>query len=211
MTSSLSLELRLLIARHGESSGNVAGVVQGAGLPSELTEHGRAQATRLRARLDSLELDHVFCSDQPRAVQTAQLALPGRAVELRADLRERSAGVLEGEPLGAVELAAARAGQKARQYRPAGGESWLDVRERASCFLQELLAATQRSRTVLLVSHGGYIRELVAAALQLSTPTRAPPQGRVGNTSLSTLVLTKEQGGRWRCSACDWNDTSHCV
>jgi len=204
MTSSL----RLLIARHGESTGNVAGVVQGAGLESTLTQLGKEQAAKLRLRLECAEIDQVFSSDLPRAALTALLALPGRRAELRAELRERSAGVLEGQPLGAVEAAAAASRQRVRFFRPPGGESWADVRERATRFLlQELLLDTeQQSRTVLVVSHGGFIRELVAAALALGASSLQLPRGRVGNTSLTTLLLLKTDGV-WRCSELLWNDT----
>ncbi len=45
-------------------------------------------------------------------------------------LREKGAGILEGQPLGTPSAMAKKAGIPAREFRPEGGESWIDVNNR---------------------------------------------------------------------------------
>lgn len=45
-------------------------------------------------------------------------------------LREKGGGVLEGQSIGTPSTLAKKAGIPAREYRPAGGESWVDVNVR---------------------------------------------------------------------------------
>ncbi len=45
-------------------------------------------------------------------------------------LREKGAGVLEGLPIGTPSTMAQKQGIPAREFKPEGGESWLDVNSR---------------------------------------------------------------------------------
>ena len=53
-------------------------------------------------------------------------------------LREKGAGVLEGKPLGTPSTMARQAGVSARQFKPEGGECWVDVSIRVKDFMQEV-------------------------------------------------------------------------
>jgi len=185
----------LLLCRHGETVDNVSGVVQGQSA-GRLTAAGRQQSALLGARLSEARssFDAAYCSDLGRARETLECVCSATSSIPQPFytplLRERAAGVLEGTPLGCVEAAAQAAGVAARQFRPdGGGESWEDVRSRASAFLQ-LVAAEhcfdERQTNVLVISHGGFIREALAAA---SCPT-----SRAGNTAVYELHLTRRVG-----------------
>jgi broad specificity phosphatase PhoE len=72
-----------VFARHGESTLNVARVVNGnPHRPVPLTLRGERQARQLGDQLRSVELDVAFCTRFPRTRQTAELALTGRRVPL---------------------------------------------------------------------------------------------------------------------------------
>jgi len=80
-----------------------------------------------------------------------------------ARIREKGGGVLEGSPLGTADKEAHKRGVGIREYRPEGGESWLDVQARARDFLMEVVSrhlTTTPTGKVLVVSHGGCIMEL---------------------------------------------------
>ncbi|MDV3125335.1 histidine phosphatase family protein [Mycobacterium sp. 21AC1] len=160
-----------LWVRHGESTWNRAGVMQGQTHWPALTSRGGRQA---RAVVDEL-LDYrpvrIVSSDLRRAAETAhiigaRLALP---VEFTALLRERCWGVFEGRP--AAEGRLAESALKADQPVP-HGESRDDVVAR----LRRLAPAlTTADGPTVVVTHGDVIR----AALSMWQAHRAddtPPE-----------------------------------
>jgi broad specificity phosphatase PhoE len=92
----------LLLARHGESLFNVAGVVNAdPALDRGLSETGRAEARALGAQIAGVEIDLVVTSRFPRAQETASIALGDRTVPriVMADLDDVRIGDLEGKTL----------------------------------------------------------------------------------------------------------------
>ena len=69
--------MKLLIIRHGQTDGNVKGLVQGAGLDLPLNETGRAQAAAAAEKLLSLHLPVIYSSTMLRARQTAEIIAAG--------------------------------------------------------------------------------------------------------------------------------------
>lgn len=164
--------MHLYILRHGESTWNADRRIQGHA-DIGLSEVGREQARRAAAAIAALPFAVAFTSDLRRSVETANLLLAGRAVELvsTADLREQQLGCLEGLTWAEAErrvpdVARAWVGDPAR-YRPPGGESYDDVIARAGRFLESLAAFRERS-PALIVAHGGSIRALLQVLLGLS-------------------------------------------
>jgi broad specificity phosphatase PhoE len=192
-------ECVLVVVRHGETVDNVAGTIQGQ-TGGQLTRRGQLQADALGARLACRRFDAVYCSDLRRTVDTLDRlsTAPGAAHQaggavLTPLLRERAAGSLEGQPMAAMYSAVEAAGRAGttRAWAPPGGESWDDVRSRAHQFLRlvaERHLSGSDSATVLAISHGGFMHELLAAA-----GVRA--SGRVGNTAVYELLLRRTQRG----------------
>jgi broad specificity phosphatase PhoE len=91
--------LRLTLVRHASTAWNEAGRYQGWGDPP-LSERGREEAERLRARLAGERFDRVVASDLRRARETAEIALPALVpvleVETDPRLRELHFGAWEG-------------------------------------------------------------------------------------------------------------------
>ncbi len=162
----------LYLVRHGETEHNRRGIIQGGGVDSELNDTGRAQARALAERLQSAPLDALYASTLQRARQTADiLARPHEPVSrthLR-DLSEMDWGVFEGAPpseerdaaMGAIK-SDWRAGHYDRTIEE--GESIRDVQARARRALRHILVR-EAGRTVLAVTHGRYLRVLLATFL----------------------------------------------
>jgi broad specificity phosphatase PhoE len=160
----------LYIARHGETDWNVAGRWQGhTDVP--LNENGRAQALAIAATLRDRSFAGVVASDLARAHETARIVAAelGLAVAYTdPDLRERHFGPFEGltrDECAAYHPDAWRAWILDR-VAPGGGESQEEVslRVHAAVGRAALHVATPEV-PALLVSHGGAMRALLAAAL----------------------------------------------
>ena len=112
------------LVRHGQSTWNVEGRLQGQTVHPELTERGRREAAEaaalLRARCPGTGEDvGLICSDLVRAAQTAAVIgqVLGVSVEQDVALREQGLGVLEGRLT--KELVALRAEVRASRSAPA--------------------------------------------------------------------------------------------
>ncbi|EKX38035.1 hypothetical protein GUITHDRAFT_58129, partial [Guillardia theta CCMP2712] len=162
--------VRVYIVRHGETEDNKLRIAAGHNA-GELSELGKVQAKCLGERLRDEPIDFIFCSDLRRTTQTLELIRQELGKELptvlEPRLREKHAGSLEGKKLGISERMAKAAGVPLRCFRPPGGESWNDVAQRARGFMKEVLSLCstsslhQKSYGLLLVTHGGFIKELV--------------------------------------------------
>jgi broad specificity phosphatase PhoE len=159
----------LLLARHGESDWNRARRWQGfADRP--LTERGRAQAAELAERFADIALDAVYSSDLQRARETAAAVASAQGLEATAlpALREVNVGSWEGLTR---EEAERRFPDGFRRWR-AGGTGWEDGETYGEMSGRVLGAVGEIARRhdggrVLIVSHGGPIRAIHAAALGL--------------------------------------------
>jgi broad specificity phosphatase PhoE len=159
----------LLLARHGETDWNRARRWQGhADRP--LTDRGRAQAAALGDRLADMALDAVYSSDLRRARETAEaVALPhGLDVIELPELREVDVGSWEGLTRDQAE---AKFPDGFRRWL-AGGTGWEDGETYAE-MSRRVLAVVERIATdheggrILIVSHGGPIRAIHGAALEM--------------------------------------------
>jgi broad specificity phosphatase PhoE len=92
----------LVLARHGQSLLNVAGLVNGnPALDRGLSPLGEDQARSLSDQIAHLAIDACVTSEFPRAQHTAQLALGDRdvATSVDPDLNDVRIGDLEGETI----------------------------------------------------------------------------------------------------------------
>lgn len=162
----------LYLVRHGETEYNRRGIIQGGGVDSTLNAAGRGQAEALAQRLRTVSFDALYASTLQRAQQTADiLARPHEPLSrtyLR-DLSEMDWGRFEGEPPSPErdeEMGAIKADWRDGAYDRTvdGGESIRDVQTRAQRALRHILAR-EVGRTTLVVTHGRYLRVLLATAL----------------------------------------------
>lgn len=171
----------LLLVRHGQTSYNAEGRYQGhCDIP--LSEAGRAEAHALRARLARLEERSLFVAAQTvvitssllRARETAEIAfgIPGRTLHIDPDLRETSFGLFEGLTRDEIDL---RYPGKMAEWvhgdihaSAPGGESRASVRARAKRSLETILAR-EAAPTVVAVTHGGTMRQLLSLCFEEAT------------------------------------------
>jgi broad specificity phosphatase PhoE len=154
--------VRLLLARHGQSTWNELKRFQGRSDP-ELSPLGRAQAEALGRALRRFRLAAAYVSPMHRAVETAEIALreaglPFTPVE---ELKELSLGDWEGSTVDEIR------GQTGDPYRawleapldcpPPGGEPLPDVSARVLGAVDRIAAMHRDDEDVLLVAHGGVI------------------------------------------------------
>jgi probable phosphoglycerate mutase len=181
---------RWWLLRHGESTWNRERVVQGQNDESVLTAAGREQVAQAVARLASAGVEAIVTSDLARALESAQVAATLLQVPVLVDegLRERHYGVLEGEPLSVAtpELLGFEGGRViSSSARPAGGESIDDLYARTRATAERLLDA-YGDATLLIVTHGGAVRTLLAWAEGREMANA--PWGPVGNATLWELT-----------------------
>jgi broad specificity phosphatase PhoE len=141
-----------ILARHGETTLNVQGLVNGdLAVPCPLTGRGEKQSRRLGELLAGERIDLCVTSEFERTKRTAELALDGREVPrlVVSELNDPLYGRFEGGPL---ETYRYWAGSAASGDSPGGdGESRLAIVERYVRGFRAVL--TRPEETVLVVCH----------------------------------------------------------
>jgi broad specificity phosphatase PhoE len=152
----------LFLVRHGQSEANARGLLCGRADPP-LTEHGRAQAREIAARLP--RPDRIVSSPLARARDTAAaLAADGPAVEIDPRWLEMDYGRLDGHGASALDAAGWQAWRDDPRHVPAGGESLVDVGARVHPACEEL-APHAADADVVVVSHVSPIKAALAWVL----------------------------------------------
>jgi broad specificity phosphatase PhoE len=159
----------ILIARHGESDWNRERRWQGhADRP--LTERGREQARALAERLAHVELGAVYSSDLRRARDTAAVVAERQGLDVQGmrELREVDVGSWSGLTRAEAEEQFPEGFRRWRAGFPGweDGETYEAMTDRVIAVVQRIADEGEGGR-VLVVSHGGPIRAIHAAALGL--------------------------------------------
>lgn len=202
----LSNSARMVFVRHGQTEWNVEGRAQGH-LDSVLTPQGRAQALAVGQRLKEMDVSRLYSSDLGRARQTAEIIAGQTGHEVTTDsrLREKAMGIFEGltraemeeKYLEEVTLYFSRD----PDYIAPDGESERQFFARnAACF--EELSASHCGETILVVTHGGVLKNLFYFVIDLSL--ESPRRHSLLNSSLNTVI---RDNGEWRIE--NWGDVTH--
>ena len=169
---------RIVLVRHGATEWNETKRAQGQANPP-LTALGREQAHAVVDALAGVDIDAVYASDLDRAVETARPLADARRLEVLcdSDLREIDQGEWTGLPVSEIKALWPERWGPARHYtRRPGGEAPWEVRARALEALARV-AKEHPDSTVVVVSHGGTIRWLVAEAMGYSDDESAQLRG----------------------------------
>jgi len=180
----------LLLVRHGESAGNVRGIIQGW-QDEPLTPAGEAQAEAVAARLATAGAAALYSSPLIRARHTAEriAARTGLPIVDEPALREYCFGEAEGLSWPA---AVARWQLDAHDWgrgRVPGEEGMVVFRARVGARL-EALAAAHATEVAICVVHGGVLGAFVARLFGL--PPEQHPRVHSGNCGVTTIEW--EQG-----------------
>ena len=151
----------LILARHGETTANVAGHLLGRTDPP-LTGRGRQQAEELAAALPGVA--GVISSPLARARQTAEaFALP---VEVDDRWTELDYGVYDDRPPSELPAALWDRWRVDPDFAPEGGESLTGLGRRVRSACEDLVARAAEA-DIVVVSHVSPIKAGVAWALEV--------------------------------------------
>jgi len=162
---------RLIFVRHGQTIWNLEMKYQGQ-TDIVLTEKGLLQAKLVSKRLANEPLSAVYSSDLNRAFRTAEAIASTHGLNVIAipELREISFGEWEGLTYNNINSGWPSIMDKLftcpDEVRIPGGETFPELKERASSAVQRIVAA-HPNETVAVVSHGGTIRTILCAALDI--------------------------------------------
>lgn len=154
----------LHLVRHGQSTWNLEGRLQGQTMSVPLTDLGRRQAAAAVTHLSRYSLAAVWSSDQWRALHTAQLIAAPHHLDVTATalLREQALGDLEGRLIRELGEGWAPEGQFSGEVAPDGGESLQQVHQRMLRLCDALGSQFGDGDEVALISHGDTLRVLLA-------------------------------------------------
>ncbi|CAG1007739.1 putative phosphoglycerate mutase [Anaerolineales bacterium] len=160
--------LRLVLVRHGQTDANLNRVLQGQS-DGELNAAGRRQAEELGRYLKDFHVDQVVSSPMRRAQDTAAAIARYHRLTVKTTplIVEWNCGVLDGVSAGVFRKKLQESGVPLSSFRPEGGENLLEVRQRAAAFLTDVIA-NYLGQTVLVCSHGDFMRALMSLILQIS-------------------------------------------
>jgi len=199
---------QLLLIRHGQSTWNAEGRIQGWADPP-LSEMGLDQAHRLARRLvaEGHDIAAIYSSPLLRARQTAEQLGQALGLPVQTDdrLKENNVGQLTGLTGPEVEqqfpewIAARRA---SLEWIPAPeGEDRDHLASRAIGAMSDIVTR-HAGQTVAVVSHGGTLGIYLAHLLEMPIHRSLPFQ--FDNTSLSIVKI-----GEHRLRLLKLNDTAH--
>lgn len=185
------------LVRHGQSTWNVEGRLQGQTPQPPLTGQGRIDAGQAAARLCNLigrDRAVLISSDLTRAAQTAAIvaaALPSLdGPSTSAALREQHLGRMQGRLTADLQPESVPDGLHISEVRWGGGESLLDVHRRLGRFFDEVLPTAPRH--VVAVTHGDTLR--VARALLQGRSHRDVEWSPIANGAVVTVAVSVADG-----------------
>lgn len=199
----------LYVVRHGESTHNAEGRIQGQSDPS-LSELGCRQGTRAAETLRSVHFDAIYSSPLRRAAETAEILAKQDSLEIHYDDRlmevhvghvqdKRREEVMQFHP---EVVPGWRSGQL--DFRFPGGESRSEVIARGKAVFEEICRAGHQQ--AILFSHGGLI--LAAMKALLGIPSDQPPHA-LRNASITKLRVTPSENGTLEAELLDFDNTDH--
>ncbi|CAM9739059.1 unnamed protein product [Chrysoparadoxa australica] len=211
----LTASLLIDIVRHGETTANRDGIIQGHS-NYDLTDSGVEQALAVAERLSSTKYNKVYSSDLIRASRTAETIVSAlnasgeqsHTCHLEANLREFALGVFENLPRGTSleDAQQIKAADKTLGHAPLH-EKPGDVEARAKQFLRHLMddpdLATKPPSRCLVVSHGGFIRTMLSSVMGCKEVRS------LSNCSVSRVQVTKCEAGKLSYEILSIDDTSH--
>lgn len=196
--------MKIYLIRHGRQCSRLCNV------NVDLSEEGYRQAALVGERLADKHIEAVYSSDLIRAVQTAEEANRFWKAKhmIRPGLREISFGEMEGMSDEAIAVKFAdfkRQQEKMEQDLPyPGGECAGDVILRAMPVFEEI--ADSGMEQVAVVTHGGVIRSMVTAFLNME-----PKYSRLLGNALENSSITEVwwRAGEKRFTVERFNDYGH--
>lgn len=149
------------VVRHGEAEQNKRKILNSnAANVFKLTHEGQKQAKKAAERLADKNIDMIFCSNFPRADETAQIIADEIHVEKIIDdrLREHDMGIFDGK--GDADYVRSFADTQERYYKKIqDGESFEEMEQRVIEYIN-FLNRKYTGKKIVIVTHGDVIRAI---------------------------------------------------
>ncbi len=190
------LSTRVIFVRHGQTNFPIDRIYCDEREDPALNEDGKAQAKGAADLLKNMEIGAVYASPALRTRMTAGAIAKhhGLGIEYNDALRERRFGIWEGLYFHEIEQNFTDEFQQWKQdqagFAPSGGESAYDLYDRAALVLDRIVA-DNRGNTVVVVSHVGPIRVLLAESIGM--PVQSFRSLRIDPASLSCVDYGSKQ------------------
>nr|WP_295614467.1 histidine phosphatase family protein [Chamaesiphon sp. GL140_3_metabinner_50] len=215
------MSMRVIIVRHGQSSYNSQGRIQGRSDLSVLTDRGCEDAKLTGVALQGLKFDKVYASPLQRAQQTASIVLTqlqqqdrlqadDRLLEIDLPLWETMLNQEVREKYAAEYRAWKERPHELKMLLPQADGSQseffpvLALYQQAANFWQEILPQHQ-DQTIAIVAHNGINRALISTALGIS-----PAQYHsIQQSNCGVTVLNFSGGWGEKVQLESLNQTSH--
>jgi broad specificity phosphatase PhoE len=158
----MSVNTTIRTIRHGHTLYNEEKRYAG-GIDIPLSRKGAADCREVSRRLKDFTFDAVVSSTLRRAIETANLLVPGHPAMIQNALcNERRFGIMEGRTWNEIQnfeppLLMINVGNDLHTVNPSGGEPFEDVWQRAKKF-RNFLFKNYQGRRILIVSHGVFLQ-----------------------------------------------------
>jgi len=196
--------MKIILVRHGETEENKAGIMQGTGVGvGMLSDLGRYQACNVAEKLKDENVDVIYSSDLPRAMNTAKKIHEFHDVDLVSEegLREQNLGKYEGGSIDDYKKDVMGLGNKWIDFRPEGGETKKEFHDRVAAAFDRIIEVNE-GKNIVLVGHGGSLFCLMHY-LQ-GEPMNRESEYWHGNTGVTHL---EKDGDKWK--VVKFNDMEH--
>jgi phosphoserine phosphatase len=187
--------MEIYLVRHGQTNDNIKNLMQGW-KDTPLNETGKVQAYKLIPFFESKQIEVVYSSDLSRAYETAQIIAHAlnKYVFLDKQLREMYLGSWEGRSWQEIEAEFAYFLGKPENEKNAlnihSGESYIEFQLRSIKVFKKIIS-NYLEKNILIVTHGGVIREIIAHIMHINQNQKdAIP---IRNCSVSKIYYHKEK------------------
>jgi alpha-ribazole phosphatase len=161
----------IYLIRHGEIES--AGEKRYIGIKDvALSMNGIAQARRLKAFFDDIDIKRVYCSSLMRTIETSNIIIQNKDVKLIKlnELREINMGSWEGETFKDIKTKFPEEFEKRIKeigtFKPDGGESFLECQKRVINIYEKI--SHEDFDDILVVAHAGVNRLIISYILHMS-------------------------------------------
>ena len=162
--------IKIYIARHGETTWNVEGRIQGRSDPG-LSPKGYDQSLTLLEELKDRPISAIYTSTLQRSILTAQPIAQhfGLPIQKQSELDEIAFGILEGKQIlnidGEAKMEWERFRENRMTYRIPGAENFTDVATRLGPFKEKILR-NHKGQEILIIGHKIVNRFLIGMLLE---------------------------------------------
>ncbi len=158
--------MKIILIRHGEVDKPYIGKYNGHN-DIGLSKKGKEEAQKLAKFFRCKKFDLVYCSDLRRAKETLYPFIQAHNAVFTSKLREKSWGRHEGMSFGEITAQGIEYKNFAQWLEALDGEGYQKYIQRVKAFFFDELA-TQEADNILVVTHSGFIKVLMAIVNKVS-------------------------------------------